>query len=1232
MKKSRSIFQKMKYLLPREKSADGHQQTIEGGRGWEEMYRGRWSYDKVVRSTHGVNCTGSCSWNVFVKNGIVTWENQNYNYSENDADMPDFEPRGCPRGAAFSWYMYSPLRVKYPYMRGNLAEFWREAKQNHANALEAWRSIVEDPKKSAAYKEARGMGGFVRVSWDEASEMVAASMLYTIEKYGPDRNFAFSPIPAMSMLSYAAGARFMNLMGGACLSFYDWYADLPPASPQVWGDQTDVPESSDWFNAGYIITWGSNVPLTRTPDAHFLTEVRYKGTKVISVSPDYAESTTTADTWLNVKTGTDGAMAMAMGHVILKEYYQDSSCSFFADYAKAYTDFPFFVMFDEKDGEDGIYTAGRFLNAADLGRDSKHAEFKPVLWDEQTEGIVIPNGTMGDRWEKEKKWNIKLEDSESGEKIVPALSVINKKDAVIAVQMPYFGGEREGIVTRALPVKRIQTKDGEKYIATVYDLTLANYGIDRGLGGECAKSYEDDTPFTPAWQEKITGVKADLVIQTAREFADNSIKTKGRSMIIMGCGINHWYHADITYRAVLNIIMFTATQGVNGGGWAHYVGQEKLRPAEGWAAIMSGGDWGAGAKLQNGTSFFYFATEQWRSDEIDTKDLVSPLVKKPRYRHSADYNVLAARLGWLPSYPTFNKSGGKIAEEAAKEGYRTNEEIQAFVARQLKNKDLKFAIEDPAAEENFPRNLIVWRSNLITSSSKGHEYFLKYLLGTKNGLFEEEESAVKPEEVKWRDDNASSKGKLDLLVNLDFRMAGTALYSDIVLPAATWYEKTDMSSTDMHPFIHPFQPAVDSLWESKTDWEIFKVLGKAVSDLAKEVDMPEYQDVMSSPIQHDSEGETAQPLGKVRDWSKGDCEPIPGKTMPNISVVKRDYKKIYEKQIGLGPNVKKNGFGTKGVKWKVEGEYEELGRINGVIQDEKLLSHGLPDISTAYNACQAVLHLSSASNGSVAVRAWEKMEEKAGVPLKHLASGREAEKFTFEQIVAQPRQAIPTPLFTGANKDGRRYSPFTTNIEEKLPFRTITGRQSYYLDHEMMLEWGENLANYKPILDYMPLKREGKQGDVKEITLKYLTPHNKWSVHSMYFDNQQMLTLFRGGQSVWLNVEDAEQIGVKDNDWLELYNRNGVVASRAVVTPRMPRGMVYMHHAQDRHINVPGSKLSKTRGGTHNTPTHIHVKPTHMIGGYGQLSYGFNYYGPTGNQRDVLVVVRKMEEVDWLED
>ncbi|GGR51495.1 hypothetical protein GCM10010251_80610 [Streptomyces aurantiogriseus] len=301
-----------------------------GGRQADEFYRDRWSHDKVVRSTHGVNCTGSCSWKVFVKDGIITWEAQQTDYPSVGPDRPEYEPRGCPRGAAFSWYTYSPTRVRYPYVRGVLLQMYREAKARlGGDPVAAWADIVSDPERARRYKAVRGKGGLVRASWDEAVELVAAAHVHTIKEYGPDRLAGFSPIPAMSMVSHAAGARFYSLLGGAMLSFYDWYADLPVASPQVFGDQTDVPESGDWWDAGYLIMWGSNLPVTRTPDAHWMAEARYRGQKVVAVSPDYADNVKFADEWLAAQPGTDGALAMAMGHVILKEFFVDPATPYF---------------------------------------------------------------------------------------------------------------------------------------------------------------------------------------------------------------------------------------------------------------------------------------------------------------------------------------------------------------------------------------------------------------------------------------------------------------------------------------------------------------------------------------------------------------------------------------------------------------------------------------------------------------------------------------------------------------------------------------------------------------------------------------------------------------------------------------------------------------------------------------------------------------------------------------
>ncbi|MGG3509593.1 nitrate reductase subunit alpha [Paenibacillus lautus] len=1218
----------LKFFKRMESYSDNWSVLEEKSREWEDMYRKRWSHDKVVRTTHGVNCTGSCSWKVFVKNGIITWENQQIDYPSCGPDMPEFEPRGCPRGASFSWYEYSPLRVKYPYMRGRLWHMWKEALSQHSDPIAAWASIVEDPEKSKSYKQARGKGGHVRVSWQEATKLISAQLIYTIRQYGPDRIAGFTPIPAMSMISYASGARFISLLGGEMLSFYDWYADLPPASPQIWGEQTDVPESSDWYNAGYLIMWGSNVPLTRTPDAHFMTEVRYKGTKVVSVAPDYAENVKFADNWLAPNPGTDAAIAQAMTHVILKEFYHERQEPMFLNYAKQYTDMPFLILLDEFEGG---YKAGRFLRASDLGDTTKHAEWKPVIIDENTNEITVPNGTMGQRWEQDKKWNLILE-REDGSVIAPALSVEPQGGERQTISFPFFDNNANGTFERHIPAKTIQLADGtQRLVVTVYDLMLSQYGIGQADSGLDADEYKDaDSFYTPAWQEKITGVKPSIVVQIAREFAQNSLDTGGRSMIIMGAGINHWFNSDTIYRSILNLVILTASQGVNGGGWAHYVGQEKCRPIEGWSTVAFAKDWQGAPRQQNATSFFYFATDQWKYEEMGADSLKSPTGGEIRYQHPADYNVLAARLGWLPSYPQFNKNSLKFAEEAAQQGKTTHEEIVKHTLEQVVSGDTKFAAEDPDAPENFPRSLFVWRSNLISSSAKGQEYFMKHLLGASDSLLSMPNEEDKPEEMVWREE---VEGKLDLLVALDFRMTSTPMYADVVLPAATWYEKTDLSSTDMHPFVHPFNPAVDPLWESRSDWDIYRTIAEVFSDMAKTHLPGIYKDLVTTPLSHDSISEIAQPYGEVKDWRKGEIEAIPGKTMPNLTVVERDYTKIHDKYITLGPNLATGKVGAHGVSFSVAEEYEELKRLNGTYYDDTI-KNGLPKLHTARNAADAILNLSSATNGKVSQRAWESAEQDTGVQLKDISADRAAERITFQSITAQPREVIPTPVFSGSNKMGRRYSPFTTNIERLVPFRTLTGRQHFYIDHEIFLQFGEALPVYKPTLPPMVFGPRDKQitGGKDTLVLRYLTPHGKWNIHSTYQDNLHMLTLFRGGPTVWINNDDAAAHDIQDNDWLEVYNRNGVVTARAVVSHRMPKGTMYMYHAQDKHINVPGSEITKDRGGSHNAPTRIHVKPTQMVGGYAQLSYGFNYYGPIGNQRDVYVAVRKMKEVDWLED
>ena len=1224
--KGTGIMRKPRFFNVVEKFNGSFTQLEENNRRWEDIYRRRWAHDKIVRTTHGVNCTGSCSWNVFVKQGIITWEHQATDYPSCGPDMPEYEPRGCPRGASFSWYEYSPLRIKYPYIRGVLWTMWLEAKNLFAgDSVAAWKSIVENPEKSREYKAARGHGGLVRVKWSDALELISAMLTYTIKTYGPDRLVGFSPIPAMSMISFASGARFLSLLGGEMLSFYDWYADLPPASPQIWGEQTDVPESADWYNSQYIMMWGSNVPLTRTPDAHFMTEARYKGAKVVAVSPDYAENVKFADNWLAPHPGTDAALAQAMTYVILKEYYVDRQVPYFIEYTKQYTDLPFLILLDKDDN--GNYKSGRFLRISDLhGKNSEeNSEWKPVLIDENDQQIKVPNGTIGQRWDHSEKWNLKL----GG--INPKLSILEENTPHVKIDFPYFDEAGSSILTRNVPVKTVIFEDGtEHLVTTVFDLQMSQYGVKRVASDDlAAKGYDDlDSPYTPAWQEKITGVKASLAIQIGQEFAQNAEDTKGKTMVIIGAGVNHWFNSDMIYRSVINMLALTGCIGVSGGGWAHYVGQEKLRPAEGWAAVTFANDWNPGAaRQQNGTSFFYFASDQWKYDEMDNEALKSPLANKTSnsYKHPADYNQMAVRLGWLPSYPQFNRNSLDFVKQY---GTTDIEEIKPRIVEELKSGSLQFAVEAPDRKENQPKGMFIWRSNLFASSGKGAEYFMKHLLGAENGLLAKTNDNFKPEEMEWNEEEVT--GKLDLVTTLDFRMVTTPMYSDIVLPAATWYEKEDLSSTDMHPFIHPFNAAVSPLWESKTDWNIFRELAKTFQEMAKkEFDGPVY-DIHTSPLAHDSKAEIAQPFGQVKDWKKGEIEAIPGQTMPNIKLVKRDYTKLYDQYIALGPNLAKGKVGAIGLSYPVAKQYEEL---KHTLQTYKTGSNaGLPKIYEAKQVADAILTLSSTSNGKVNMEAWKAAEEEHGVDLLDIGGGYEQQKMTFKDITAQPRESYPTPIGTSAKKDGERYSAFSLHIERLVPFRTLTGRQQFYIDHEIFQEYGENLSTYKPTLPPQvmgPKDADIKAAEGKEITLRYMTPHGKWNIHTMYQDNIHMLTLFRGGPNVWLSIEDAKKLEIKDNDWLELYNRNGVVTARAVVSHRMPEGTMYMYHAQDATVQVPLSNITGNRGGSHNAPTQIHIKPTQMVGGYAQLSYGWNYYGPIGNQRDLYVNVRKLDKVDW---
>ena len=784
-------------------------------------------------------------------------------------------------------------------------------------------------------------------------------------------------------------------------SFYDWYADLPVASPQVFGDQTDVPESGDWWNATYLLMWGSNVPVTRTPDAHWMAEARYKGQKVVVVSPDYADNTKFADTWLPAQPGTDGALAMAMGHVMLKEFFVDRRVPFFVDYVQRFTDLPFLVTLEE---QDGAYVPGKFLTAADLGDDGEGAAWKTVLIDGRTGEPVVPNGSLGFRYTGSGmgRWNLEL-----GE-VAPRLTMLDPDRVEAAeVLLPRFDAldGTGGVLRRGVPVRRA----GERLVTTVFDLMLAQYGVHRdGLPGVWPTGYDDPAePYTPGWQESITSVPAEQVVRIAREMADNSEESQGRTMIIMGAGICQWFHGDATYRAVLALLLLTGSMGRNGGGWAHYVGQEKCRPVTGWATMAMATDWQRPPRQMIGTAFWYTHTDQWCYDGYRADALSSPLARGHLAgMHTMDTIALSTRLGWMPSYPQFDRNPLDLADDAAAAG----QEVPAYVAEQLRERKLTFAVEDPDVPQNWPRCLTLWRANLLGSSGKGDEYFLKHLLGTHNNLRADQTPPDRrPRDVAWRGEDPP-EGKLDLLLSLDFRMTSSTLLSDIVLPAATWYEKHDLNTTDMHPFVHAFSPAIDPPFESRTDFDAFHAIGRRFSELAR-THLGVRRDVVAVPLQHDTPGETAQPGGRVLDWRAGEVEAIPGRTMPNFVAVERDYPAVAEKMASIGPLVDRLGMTTKAVTYHPDEEIAYLSAKNGVMLGG--VGDGRPAIDTDAKMAEAILALSATTNGRLAVQGFRQLERRTGTSLADLAEGSEERRITF-------RRHRRTRLITdGARQPGR---------------------------------------------------------------------------------------------------------------------------------------------------------------------------------------------------------------------
>jgi DMSO reductase family type II enzyme molybdopterin subunit len=313
---------------------------------YTDIWREHFKWDKVVKSSHArANCISACSWNVFVKNGIAWREEQNAIYAASEPGVPDFNPRGCQKGACYTDLMYEASRVTHPLRR-----------------------VGE-----------RGSGRWKRVSWDEALTEIADSIIdasvesdtgAVIYDHGTT-NIDFGPDTVGEM----------RLFGGLNVTTIDSWAgvgDMPMGAAQTWGMYNVEGTSDDWFKSDFIIVWVGNPAYTRIPEVHFMHEARYRGAKLVVIAPDYNASAVHADYWINPRVGTDAALGLGMAQVILEEQLHDE------EYVREQTDLPILVRSDN----------GRYLREADLR--SGGSDDTLYYWDEATAAIVKVPGCKGE--------------------------------------------------------------------------------------------------------------------------------------------------------------------------------------------------------------------------------------------------------------------------------------------------------------------------------------------------------------------------------------------------------------------------------------------------------------------------------------------------------------------------------------------------------------------------------------------------------------------------------------------------------------------------------------------------------------------------------------------------------------------------------------------------------------------------------------------------------------------
>ena len=524
-----------------------------------------------------MNCTGGCSWKIFVKNGLVSFEMQQTDYPRVPAtDLPNHEPRGCQRGASFSWYLYSPHRIKHPMIRGRLLDLYRAERKSKGSRSKPGRRSRR-PAKREKYVHVRGLGGFVRTNWDEGHRDRRRGQRLTHQEVGPGPHLSVSRrFPAMSMISYAAGARYLSLIGGACGRSTTGTATCRPRRPRP-GASRPTCRAADWYNSTYLIITGANLPMTRTPDAHFATEVRYKGTKIVSMAPDYAEYVKFADLWMPVKQGTDAAAFLAMGHVALKEFPSRSRTRTSPSTRASTRPADAGRAASQVNGEG--YVSDRNLRAPTSTATSGESQ-QPRVEDHRLRrkepSSSRPTASIGFRWGEDGKWNLLEERRRPGRP--RSRTHLHRQPGwrtVVSVGFPHFVPGRDRLLYRNVPARRLKLANGESLVTSVFDLQVAQYGIDRGLGGGNVAT-PTTTPMSPTPRPGLPRSRRQGRRPRAHRprVRRERLEDQGQVHGDHGRGDQPLVPQRPAYRSIMNLLHMCGCVGQTGGGWAHYVARK----------------------------------------------------------------------------------------------------------------------------------------------------------------------------------------------------------------------------------------------------------------------------------------------------------------------------------------------------------------------------------------------------------------------------------------------------------------------------------------------------------------------------------------------------------------------------------------------------------------------------------------------------------------------------------